>query len=334
MKIVIRVPNWIGDSVMSLPAIQSIKKNFPDSEIWVATREWLKDLFSNNEDLSGIIPLSKDNSISNFYNNIQKLKKEKFNIGILFTNSFSSAFLFFLSKIPERWGYANEGRGIFLTRSIKLKEFKKHQVYYYLNLIENLGLKIQNISFSLKVGKEELNWVEELLKKLKISSNSLIVGMNPGSFYGSAKNWPVEHFVRLSIKFIEELDAEVFIFGSKKENLLNNRISEIERENGKIHNFIGKTTLKELIALISKCNLFISNDSGPMHIANALRIPVIAVFGPTDPERTSPFYPPFKIIQKKVPCAPCKYRDCPVDHKCMKSIKPEEVFEISKELLE
>ena len=334
MKIVIRVPNWIGDGIMSLPAIQSVKKNFPEAEIWVATREWLKDIFFNHEYIDRLIPLLKENSISNFYKNIQKLKKENFDIGILFTNSFSSALLFSLSKIPQRLGYAKEGRGFLLTETVKLKNnFKEHQVYYYLNLLENLGFTIQEPSLHLKIRKEELEWVNELLRQLKISPKSLIIGMNPGSFYGSAKRWPIENFAKLGIKFANELNAKVFIFGSKKEKFLRNKLSDLTGNNRNIYNFIGKTTLRELIALISKCQLFISNDSGPMHIANALRIPIIAIFGPTNPEQTRPFHPPFRIIQKKVSCAPCKYRNCPLNHKCMRDINPEEVFEISKDLL-
>ncbi len=332
MKIVIRTPNWMGDSIMSLPSIYSIKKNFPNAQIWVAAREWLKDIFLNSDYITGVIPLLKENSYSNFYKNIHKLKIENFDIGILFTNSFSSALLFFLANIPQRWGYAKEGRGVFLTKAIKLKnKFQKHQIFYYLNLLDKLGLKIENPILHLKVNKEEIEWVNKTLKQLKISSKSLIIGINPGSFYGSAKRWPTENFAKLATKFVTELKAEVFIFGSKKEESIGNRIYSLA--NKKIYNFIGKTNLRELIALISKCNLFITNDSGPMHIANALRIPVIAIFGPTNPEYTSPFHPPFKIIQKKVPCAPCKHRDCPSEHKCMKDISPEEVFEFSKSLL-
>ncbi len=333
MKIVVRVPNWIGDSVMCLPAIYSVSKNFPDAQIWVAARNWVKDIFSHIDFITGTVPLLKETSFHNTYKNICEIKKRKFDLGLLFTNSFSSALLFYLARISKRWGYAREGRSFLLSKAISLRDKSlQHQIYYYLDLLKAVGLQVEKPNVFLSLTSEEREWAEETLRQLNIPANSLIIGLNPGSFYGSAKRWPEEYFASLANKFITELNAKLLLFGSKNEVPIAKKLLSLT--NRPIFNFVGKTSLRQLIALISKCSLFVTNDSGPMHIANALRIPVVAIFGPTNPERTGPFHHPYRIIQKKVTCFPCKYRDCPLDHKCMRIISVNEVFEISKGFLQ
>lgn len=332
MKIVVRVPNWIGDSIMCLPSLNSIMKNFPDSQIWIAARNWVKEIFYNLDFSNGVITLLKENSFNHFYRNINELKKEKFDLGILFTNSFASALLFYLARISQRWGYAKEGRSIFLSKAVAPKNnLMKHQIYYYLDLLKDLGLKVEKPEIHLKISTEENVWAEKVLKQLNIKEKSFIIGINPGAYYGPSKRWSAEKFADLVYKYRSELNSNVFLFGSKNEISLSEEILSYSKI--PLFNFTGKTNLRQLMALISKCDLFITNDSGPMHIANALRIPVIAIFGPTEPSHTGPFFPPNIVIYKRVPCAPCNYRICPSDHKCMRDIQVDEVFEKSLELL-
>jgi heptosyltransferase-2 len=333
MKIVIRAPNWIGDSVLAVPAAYSLSRNFPQAQIWIAAKEWVKDLFSSHDFIKGIFPLPDKDGFKNLKDSVQKIKSFHFDIGFLLTNSFSSALLFYLSKIPERWGYSTDGRRVLLTRGVPLKieQDSSHQLNYYLDLISGLGLKTSPPKISLPLTQEEKEKSKQMLLSLNVDLKNPLIILNPGASYGPAKRWQVENYAKLAILLQERKKAEILITGSKGEAELVESIASFMTK--KPHNLAGKTSLRELVGLISQAALFITNDSGPMHIANALKIPVIAIFGPTNPSLSGPFQQPAAVIKKDVPCWPCSYRECPFDHRCMISINPEEVFEACRKYL-
>lgn len=334
MKIIVRAPNWIGDSILAVPTVACLSRNYPQAQIWIAAKEWVKDIFSFYDFINGIIPLPDANNFQSLWISAKKIKEHHFDIGLLLTNSFSSGLLFYLAKIPQRWGYRRDGRSLLLTKSIALKnqDAYKHQVNYYLDLIAGIGLKTFPPQIALPLTQEEEERAKEIFSSLSVDPQKPLVMLNLGAAYGPAKRWPGEKFAELAHLLQERKKAEILVVGSQDEAELAETIGSLMKK--KPHNLTGKTSLHLLAALISKADLFITNDSGPMHIANALKIPLVAIFGPTDPLLTGPFQEPSVVIKKDVACWPCNYRECPYDHRCMTSIKPEEVFHACQKFLQ
>lgn len=333
MKIAVRVPNWIGDSILSIPAITSLRENFPDAQIWVAACEWVKEIFAPFDFIDRIISLPSQNDLKSLRISAQTLKELDFDVGLLLTNSFSSALLFYLAKIPERWGYVRDGRGFLLTKRVPQRNQGdySHQVHYYLSLISGLGLQTSSPRLSLPIPHEDRKKAKALLSSLNADEKKPLVILNPGAFYGSAKRWPASKYAALATFLQEKNQAEILIIGSLNEVSLAEAIADAMKKTPLL--LTGKTTLRELAALISHAALLITNDSGPMHIANALSTPLVAIFGPTDPRRTGPLQEPSVVFKKEVPCWPCAYRDCPFDHRCMMNIEIEEVFQACQPFL-
>lgn len=333
VKIVIRAPNWVGDSVLALPAMNTVKKNFPEAEVWVAAQEWVKDLFIMGDMFSGVLSLSKHNGFKNLRDSARSLRNSHFDVGILFTNSFASALVFYMARIPQRWGYGKDGRGILLTKKIPVQsnENRPHQAHYYLDLLSALGLEKSPEELSLTVDEAEKVRVKEWLKSRNIPIQRPLVIFNPGAYYGSSKRWPVEHYAELAALLQNRAQAQILITGSAAETPLAEAISA--RITNGLHILTGQTNLSRLAALISLADLFVTNDSGPMHLANSLKVPLVALFGPTEPARTGPFQQPATVLHKGAPCWPCLYRQCPYDHRCMTDISPGEVYEACQKFL-
>jgi len=334
MKILVRAPNWIGDSTLALPSLESLSKNFLDAKIWIIAKKWVKELFVACNFIDGIIPLPDQTDLKSLRHTAIKIREHHFDIGLLLPNSFSSALLFYLAKIPQRWGYQKDGRWILLTKGVVVRnqEEPPHLVHYYLGLIEGLGLQFHPPQLRYSIPEGEKLRAEEYLRALNVDLKKPLVILNPGAAYGPAKRWPAQSYSDLALLFQERKGASVLIIGSAREADLADSISAPLA--GKPVNLAGKTDLRLLASLISHASLFVSNDSGPMHIANALKIPVIALFGPTLPRQTGPFQQPSTIIKKEVTCWPCYYRQCPFDHRCMRKIEPEEVYQASRKYLE
>ncbi len=333
MKIVVRAPNWIGDSILSVPAIESLSKNFPNAEIWILGRTWAADLFPSYEFIKGVIPIPEKNDLATLRKTAHGLKNHHFDTGLLLTNSFASAFLFSLAKLPQRWGYANEGRQLLLTKAVKEKKRKKssHQVQYYLNLLSGLGLKTYPAQLSFPLTEEDRVQAKRFLFSNNIDLKKCLIIITPGAFYGSAKRWTISQFAALAAKLQKECEAEILITGSAAEIDLANCMASLLKV--KPHILAGKTSLRQLAGIISHSTLCVMNDSGPMHLANALKIPTVSLFGPTDPSVTGPYQQPSVYLKKDVPCWPCSYRECPFEHLCMKSLEVEEVFESCQRFL-
>ncbi len=334
MKILVRAPNWIGDSVLALPALNNLKRNFPDSQIWVAAREWVKDLFTSGDLFEGTFTLRKESGMRALRESSKEFENSRFDLGILFTNSFVSAFLFYLARIPQRWGYKKDGRGFLLTNGlpVRKKEDRPHQAHYYLDLLYGLGLKKFPEDLEFPLDQEERIRTQVWLRSLNIDPDGPFIIINPGAYYGSAKRWPASKYAELVSLMHEEISAQFLIIGSSDELPLAQAISS--RMDKKPFILAGQTGLSRLASVISFARLFITNDSGPMHLANALKVPVVALFGPTDPKHTGPYQPPSSVIHKGAPCWPCSYRDCPFDHRCMLDISPQEVFQICLKYLQ
>jgi heptosyltransferase-2 len=327
MKIIIRVPNWLGDAVLSLPLLDCLHQNFPDGEIWIAGTEWVNGIYSSLDYLAGTIVLSRKNGLKELKLSAREIKKHRFDIGLLLTNSFASAMLFYQAKIPERWGYARDGRGWLLTKRVRQAPYERlpHQLHYYLNLASKLGMEPGPDKLHYPLPDEDKTQAKSLLASLNVNQDKTIAILNPGASYGPAKRWPVGHFSTLAERLQETFEAEILIVGAPDETELAEAIATPMKKKPAL--LTGKTTLNQLAGIIAQAALFITNDSGPMHLANALHTPVVAIFGPTDPRWTRPYQEPAVVLKKEVPCWPCFYRKCPYGHQCMTQISPEEVVQ-------
>ncbi|MBI5741126.1 MAG: lipopolysaccharide heptosyltransferase II [Nitrospirae bacterium] len=351
-NILIRGVNWIGDAVLTLPSIRAVRKAFPEARISLLVKPWVSEIFLNNPDIDEII-LYEDThkGIGGKLKLAGELRKKKFDAAILFQNAFDAALIARLAGVPERIGYSRDGRGLLLTKAIPLSKdiLPMHQVYYYLNLLKAAGIETKEVRPFIWLTDEERQWARDVINsKFKIQNSKLLIGINPGATYGSAKRWPPERFAALIAGIINELDGSVIIVGSEAEAGIAN---EIVASVGAIHelplhqtrnakretrvlNMAGKTNLRQLAALIAECDAFVTNDSGPMHIASALLVPVVAIFGSTDKTSTGPFGEGHKIITKDLPCSPCMKRECPDgDLRCMTEITVEDVFDALKAIL-
>lgn len=332
MKIIIRTPNWIGDAVLALPAIESIRANFPQADISIAAKNWVKDLFVSNSLAAEVLSLPETNDVKTQWTAAQDLKTHAFDLGLLLTNSFGSAFLFYLARIPKRWGYGSDGRSVLLTKSVALKgsDVARHQVFYYLDLLQSLGLKVVPPELKLAVPPGKSQAARDWLISMGLDPSKSLVIICPGASYGPAKRWPASRFAQLASLLQQRKAAEILVIGSADEaEIAASMASSMEKKPAVL---VGETTLADLMGLISRASLFVSNDTGPMHMANALGVPVVAIFGPTDPAVTGPFQKPSVCLKKEVPCWPCSYKKCPYDHRCLTGIDPEEVYEAGREL--
>ncbi len=328
MNIIVRSPNWIGDCIMCLPALRALKYSFPDSNIFLVTKNYLKDIFLNINEIENIITIPNRLNLKNICLVSKKLKKFKFDFGVLFTNSFNSALLFRVSGIKKLFGYRKDFRGFLVYKGVKYPENSKHHTFFYIDLIKKISEKKigENYSDALVINQDEQAKVKLLLVNHGINLSKPMIGVSPSAAYGSAKEWLPERFKELIIRINRKRPSnQILFFGSEKENFKISKVLAGIRSN--VFNLAGKLSLRESIVSISLCSFFLSNDSGLMHIASSLQVPLIAIFGPTIPVKTAPLNKKAKILHHKVKCWPCKYRDCPFDHKCMNAIKVEEVFE-------
>jgi heptosyltransferase-2 len=335
MKIAVRVPNWIGDAVLSLPALSALKAAHPGAEVWVVARDWVKDLFSSGTPADGVVVLPDDSSLAGVRKAARRLREERFDAGLLLTNSFGSALALALARIPQRWGYKRDGRGPLLTRGVRLDEAAApvHQAEYYLRLVRGLGFETPPSPIRIGLTAAETKAGLDLLRSagVKADKRKPVVLINPGASYGPAKRWPVERFARLASRLQETRSAQIVVTGAPGEAPIAAAMaSAMERPPVVL---AGKTALRGLLGILSQARLFITNDSGPMHMANALGVPVVGLFGPTDPAATRPYQPPSTVIWKGAACWPCLYRACPFDHRCMTAIAPEEVLEAAEAYL-
>jgi heptosyltransferase-2 len=332
----IRSTNWIGDVVMTTPAIRAIRQHFPESQIFMLAKPWVIPVLENNPHLDQIIAYQTAGRHRGSHGKIRlvkDLRKYNFEAVILFQNAFEAALITFLARIPIRIGYNTDARGFFLTHSINCEPEikKKHQTQYYLGILRGIGLDTCGTQLELMMGEKERSAAEVILSQYGVSGEDLIIGINPGATYGAAKRWYPERYAELCVRMYRKFGARILIFGGQKEKDLGSRI-HLATGNYCI-NLCGKTTLGEAMALIDRCGLFVTNDSGLMHVGAALDIPLVAIFGSTNPATTGPAGSRGRIIRVPAPCSPCLKVDCPADHRCMKEITVDMVFAEAEKII-
>lgn len=334
-NIIVRMPNWVGDLVMATPILTDLRKAYPEAEITVMARYPLCELLQEDPEINELFCFSKGNTFGRRMgkrNVIEKLRKGRYDLGILLTHSFSSAWWFWQGGVKIRLGYKGNGRNILLTHGLSLPEnvAQQHLVMTYKMLLSPLGIPLSNTPPRLYLSEKEVLQARELLKQQGVSRESRIVGINPGATYGSAKCWLPERFREVTLELLQDKDLFIVYFGDQGNASL---VKEICHElPPRVINLAGLTSLRELAALISICDVLLTNDSGPMHIADALDTPVVALFGSTSEVVTGP-YRNGTVIHKHVDCSPCYQRRCPIDFRCMKKIEADEVTKAILRLL-
>ncbi len=325
----VRATNWVGDAIMALPALRAIRSKFPAASISVVARPYVADIYRGQgicDELITYDPRTTHNGWNGRERLARELRARKFDIALLLQNAFDAAWIAWRAAIPQRIGYARDGRRFLLTTAIatpKLGEIPTHEKFYYLELVRRAGWidslpEIDEIS--LQVSETEKHAAEEVLQAAGAKTDAFRLAIGAGASYGSAKCWPADRFAEFVNRFQAERDAEIILFGSPNELTVAEAITS--GMNRKPINLTGKTSVRELPALLSRCHLFVGNDSGAMHVAASVGLPVVAVFGPTDPGGTAPVTPRHSIVQQKPYCSPCFLKRCPTDHRCMTAVTP------------
>jgi heptosyltransferase-2 len=325
-RVLIRVPNWVGDVVHSLPALSAIRTHFVEAELTAIARGEAGTLLHGCPFVDKIESYGAGRSLLGIGQTAAGLRKGDFDLGIVLTNSFEGAFLFFLAGIRHRVGYATDGRRWLLSDPIDcpLSTKRLHQAEYYLAMLSKIGIRTRGPTAKLRLEQSERQKVRERLVKAGWFPRRRLFALCPGAGSGSAKRWPMARFVSLAERLAANLGGQVIFLGGPTERELGRFVDE--RGSERLVNFIGKTTLREAMALIDACELVVSNDSGLLHIAGALGVPVVALFGPTDPERTGPRSSPSVVLRRGVECSPCELHECPIDHRCMDQLAVDEVY--------
>lgn len=336
-RLLLRAANWVGDAVMMTPAVCSLRRRFPKAEIFVLAKPWVVPVFEALPYVDRILVYDKagrHRGMAGFIRLVLDLRTFRFDAAILFQNAFEAAFIAALSGIPMRIGYSTDGRGILLTHRPPLfpRSRKIHQVDYYLGILKGVGIPDTCRKLCLSIGDRETEKARYILDRYGIRRSDTLVGINPGAAYGPAKQWPSDRFAALGDRIQEAFGTKILIFGGSADRSLGVRIRQSMRYPAV--NLAGKTDLSEAMALIRECRLFITNDSGLMHVASALKVPLVAIFGSTDPEATGPWGYRGRILESKISCSPCLEPECPLGHlQCMTRITTDAVFEAAKALL-
>ncbi len=338
-RILVRATNWVGDAVMSLPALEALRTRFPRAEIVLLSKASVSELYWYHPAVNRQIiykPASEHRGPRGFARLIRELRAERFDAAVLFQNAFQAAWIAWLARIPLRIGYATDGRGALLQEAVEppLPAAYGHQVNYYLQLLFRAGLaaKPQAVEeIRLRLSESEGTWAEKKFEGLGLSGPRFIVGMAPGATFGPAKRWPFDRFAGLADRLIGALNADVLIFGSAAERPLAEDIASAMKHTPVIT--AGETSLRQLLALMARCQLMVTNDSGPMHLAAGLGVPLVAFFGSTNERATGPLGKRVRVIKREVACSPCGLRECPIDFRCMNEISVEVAFQATLELV-
>ncbi len=334
-KILVRGTNWIGDAVMTTPALTALRSCCPHAEIVLLVNPLVAPLFQHHPAVDRVLVYARKGQhrgMRGFFRMVQELRRERFDAAILLQNAIEAALLTFAARIPRRAGYATDGRRLLLTDPVTASaaDKKLHHTAYYLTLLDRLGLcnkrAMQHPArLSLYLTPQEQTWAHTTLN----SAN--VIAMNPGAAYGSAKRWFPDRFAAVADTLAQRYGATIVLTGGPSEREIGEDIAAFMQHD--CINMVGKTDVRQMMALLGSSRLLVTNDSGPMHVASALGVPIVAVFGPTDHTTTSPVSERVKIVRKEIECAPCLLRQCPTDHKCMQNINSDEVITAAVELL-
>jgi heptosyltransferase II len=335
-RLLVRGTNWVGDAVMSVPALREIRRIFSRARISLLVRPWVRDVYSAADFVDEVIEYDKTRFHRGWSGKIRlvaQIKRGEYDLAILLQSAFEAAFHAWLSRIPQRIGYARDGRSLLLTHAVRIDpEVRQvHQGYYYLGILSGAGLLPPKIwqrqyplSASVGVRDSDSESARDLLRRRGVHQNEVLIGLNPGAFYGGAKRWLSDRYAAVADLLAAKYDARIVIFGAPSERRIADEVSQMMTHKALV--MAGETSLGQLMGLLKECRLLITNDSGPMHLAAALDVPQVAIFGSSSEIATGPMSPRAEVLRHPVECSPCFLRECPIDFRCMTGITTEMVF--------
>ena len=335
-RILVRAPNWIGDAVMCEPALRGLRLRYPSAEITLLAKPAIAELFIAYPGIDRRLVYDDRGihaGLSGKWTLAGLLRRHRFDLAVLFQNAFEAALITWLAGIRRRYGYVTDGRAFLLTDPVARPDRATlvHQVHYYWDLLKPLGVTGAPSVPALAVSENETRAMDERLGDLGIGRDELIVGVNPGSTYGGAKRWLPERYAEAALRVCRQIGQQqgrpvsVVILGAKGEEKLGHSVADRLTVPSAV--LSGRTNIRELMAATKRCSILLTNDTGPMHLAAAFAVPVVAVFGPTDWKTTAPYGQDSSIVRQPVDCAPCLLRECPIDHRCMTGVTVEMVYE-------
>jgi heptosyltransferase-2 len=338
-RILVYAPSWIGDAVMSLGAIRVLRRAHPSAHIAVLARPWVAELYDGVESVDSRLlydPRGRDRGLRGLLSAAARVRAGAFDACLVLPSAFRAAAFVRLARIPERWGYATESRGLLLTRRVPPapRPFGRHQAYFYLELVAGLGFEAfggGEPDLHIRATESMRRGGRALLEREGWNGRDSLIGIHPGATGSRAKMWSPSRFADAARKISSRTRARVVVLGGPDEESVAREVAAGLDEPALM--LQGKTSLGELIGALAELSLFLTNDSGPMHLGAALGVPTVAVFGPTDPRETGPFSARSRVVRESVECSPCLHRDCPIDHRCMGRVPAERVFEEARTLL-
>ena len=331
----VKSANWVGDAVMTIPALRELRRVLPHAHITLATRPSIEALFDEANYIDDILVSdSARGGLGPIIRQTKQWRAGRFDLAVLFQNAFGAALIGFAAGVPRRLGYATDGRSLLLSTPIQVPSWRgdRHEIFYYLNLIAELDERLHGKSsvmqhepeYGLTVSPERQQEARELLRSAGARENRPLVVLCPGSTNSRAKRWPAERYAAISDRVTRDLNAVVVLIGSQDEVDVSETVSGFS--SSKPIMLTGRTELAQAVAVLSLADVVVTNDTGPAHISAALDRPTLVIFGPTNPVTTRPFSSSSEVIRRPPDCAPCMLRDCPIDHRCMTAIDPDEVF--------
>ncbi|MEJ2704742.1 MAG: lipopolysaccharide heptosyltransferase II [Sedimentisphaerales bacterium] len=335
--VVIYCPSWVGDIVMATPLFDCFRENLPgvkmvgllkkDAQGIVRDGPWFDDFIDG-----------QNKSLGGFVSTVKQVRRRKADVGVLLPNSLRSALTMRLGGVKKTYGYRHELRGAFLSGGPE-PERENHQIVpvpmpqYYLEICRWLGLKVpQNTKPRLFIGEKLLERGQALIHKYGVQAQDLVIGLNPGASFGSSKCWPAEYFGRLAERCQMELEAKILLFCGPGEKAIAQAVVR-QSQATIIDTSSDNVDLELLKPLVRRCNLLVTNDTGPRHYAVAFDVPAVVIMGSTDPRYTASNLDRTVVIRKELDCSPCHKKVCPREHECMRQITPDEVFTATAELL-
>ncbi len=340
-NILVTAPSWVGDVVMATPAFRCVRENFPNAKISLLLKPYVKSILDGAPWFDEVIEYdskAKHKQAKEYLSLVRKLRKAKYDLGFILPNSLSSALISWSAGVSKRIGYARDNRSWLLTDPVQRPKengrfLPTYMGDYYLRLCSSIGCRVGSKKTEIFVTPKSQEKIDKLLAKYGVTGTKPTLLMNPGASYGSSKFWNVESFAETATILRKKLNCHVLLATSPEEKDLSKKIENAA--NGDIVNLSKNNDicLGLLKALVKKCSLLITVDSGPRHLAVALNKPVVTIMGPTDPRYTQTKQEVGKVVRAPIDCAPCHLKTCPTDHRCMQQIKPQRVAEVALELL-
>ena len=339
-NVLVRAANWLGDAVMSLPAIRAVREVFPRGRLAVVARPWVAELYARETAIDEVIVYSAQKGLRAKREFAARLRDERFECAILLQNAFDAALMAWMARIPLRIGYRRDARGPLLTHAVPVPEpgdIPRHERFYYLELLRRAGL-IERLPLVDDIRLDGIEAARDAgtrrMAALGIAGD--VVGISPGAAYGNAKRWLPERFAEVAARLCSKPPScSVLVFGSGAERALCEEVaSGLRRARVQVTNLAGETSLSEFIELAAACRLFMTNDSGAMHVASAVGVPTVSIFGATDDTTTGPTGPYARVVRAHAECSPCLRRECPIDHRCMTRVTADAAAAAARRLWE